>query len=134
VIEINRGLSLVFLVIGISLALLSTEALSSTWVCRNNDMEIQCSSNKCEASDGFTPFDINVSTNGALSICAYSGCWEGKGKMLKSGKHILVSGTKLKWTGTPPGNADFIVAVDAGDKVGFIKGEGFAMPTTCTQK
>jgi len=51
---------------------------------------------------------------------------------MKSGKHILVSGADLKWTGTNPSTADFIVAVDASDKVGFVKGEGFAMPTSCT--
>ena len=106
---------------------------SSPWNCRNKDLEITCSSNKCEASDSFTPVSININKNGALSICAYSGCWEGKGKVMTSGKHILVSGRKLKWSGTTPNNADFIVALDASDKVGFIKGEGFAMPINCSQ-
>jgi len=47
---------------------------------------------------------------------------------------MLLSGRNLKWTGTNHNNADFIVAVDTGDKVGFVKGEGFAMPITCIQK
>jgi len=122
------------LLISIILASFSTHALSSRWNCRNNDLEIRCSSSKCETSDGFTPFHISINDNGALSICAYSGCWEGKGKVVKSGKHIFLSGTKLKWTGTNSSNADFIVAVDTSDKVGFVKGEGVAMPITCTQK
>jgi len=53
---------------------------------------------------------------------------------MKSGNHILVSGTKLKWAGTNPGTADFIVAVGTSDRVGFVKGEGFAMPTNCTHR
>jgi hypothetical protein len=122
------------LVIGIMLALLSTEVFSSEWNCHNKDLEIHCDANKCEASDGFTPFDISVSTNGLMSICAYSGCWEGKGKVLKSGGHILVSGNKLKWTGNTPSSANFMVALDTMDKIGFIKGEGFAMPIICSQK
>lgn len=121
------------LLISIVLTLSSMHAFSSSWNCRNNDLEIRCSSSKCETFDGFTPFAININTNGALSICAYSGCWEGKGKVMKSGKHIVMSGTNLKWTGTNSSTADFIVAVDTSDKVGFVKGEGFAMPTTCTQ-
>ncbi len=124
--------SIMRLLISIILALLSTHAFSSSWNCRNKDMEIRCSSSKCEASDGFTPFDIGIHANGSLAICAYSGCWEGNGKVMKSGKYILISGTNLKWTGTNSGNADFIVAVDTSDKVGFVKGEGFAMPTICT--
>ncbi|QLQ33727.1 MAG: hypothetical protein HZT40_21325 [Candidatus Thiothrix singaporensis] len=121
--------------IAFGLALLSTQAFAATWNCRNNDMEIHCDANKCEISDGFTPFDISLNTaNGALSICAYSGCWEGQGKVMKAGQHILASGTKLKWTGSNPNSADFIVAVDTNDKVGFIKGAGFAMPTRCTKK
>lgn len=120
--------------IAVNLVLLTTtQSFATTWNCRNSDMEIHCNSDKCEVSDGFTPFDITINTNGTLSICAYSGCWEGQGKVLEAGEHILVSGTNLKWTGTNPNNADFIVAVDTSDKVGFVKGAGFAMPTRCTE-
>ncbi len=118
----------------IILALFTTYAFSSSWNCRNHDLEIRCNSSKCETSNGFTPFDISINISGALSICAYSGCWKGKGKVMKSGNHFLISGTKLKWAGTNTGTANFIVAVDTRDKVGFVKGEGFAMPTTCTQQ
>lgn len=121
------------LLISVILTLISTHSFSASWNCRNHDLEIRCSSNKCETSDGFTPFDISINTGGSLSICAYSGCWAGKGKVLKTGKYILMSSAKLKWTGDNSSTADFIVAVDTSDKVGFVKGEGFAMPTTCTQ-
>jgi hypothetical protein len=120
------------LFLGVTLLLLSTQVFSASWSCRNNDLEIHCDSNKCVASDNFTPFDISVNTNGALSICAYSGCWEGKGKVLASGKHVLISAKKLKWTGTTANSVDFMVAVDTSDNIGFVKGEGFAMPTNCT--
>lgn len=116
------------------LALLSAPAFSSSWHCRNNDLEIRCGSGKCETADSFTPFDIRINTSGPLSICAYSGCWVGIGRVVTSGKHILVSGTRLKWTGTDPSTAAFIVAVDVEDKVGFVKGEGFAMPTSCVRQ
>ena len=59
----------------------------------------------------YTKLYESIDTNGSLSVCAYSGCWEGKGDAMESGHHLLVSGTKLQWTGTNPGTADFIVAV-----------------------
>jgi len=122
------------ILISLVFALLSLHVYASSWNCRNNDLEIHCSSEKCELSDAFTPFDVSIDTNGSLSVCAYSGCWEGKGDAMESGHHLLVSGTKLQWTGTNPGTADFIVAVDTSDMVGFVKGEGFAIPTTCSPR
>jgi hypothetical protein len=118
------------------LALAPFVAQAGGWSCRNNDLEIGCADGTCkaQAEGGFTPFDISVGADGrSLSICAYSGCWEGKPRVLKSGKHLLMSGRGLAWTGTSPDPADFIVAIDTGDRVGFIKGEGYAMPVTCTE-
>lgn len=129
------GILVIRTIIGIVFLLLPALALASDWHCRNRDMEIQCGSGRCKASpaDEFTPFDIRIKTDGSMDICAYSGCWIGKGKMVRSGKHIMVSGHKLNWTGTNPGSADFIVAIDQSDNVGFIKGEGFAMPIICSK-
>ncbi len=122
-------------IVAIVFLLLPAVALASGWHCRNRDMEIQCGAGRCKAAaaDEFTPFDIRITTDGSMDICAYSGCWIGKGKMVRSGKHIMVSGHKLTWTGTDPGSAGFIVAIDQSDNVGFIKGEGFAMPITCKE-
>jgi hypothetical protein len=121
------------LLLSITLTLLSAPIFASSWNCSNKDLEIHCSPDKCEVADGFTPMSISLNTDGTLSICAYSGCWEGNGMVMKFGNHVLVSGKHLQWTGTNPGTADFMVAVDTSDNVGFIKGEGFAMPTICTQ-
>jgi hypothetical protein len=115
--------------------LLPCVAQAGGWNCRNEDFEIRCMEGKCtaEPEGGFTPFQVSVGAGGAsLSICAYSGCWEGNARPLKSGHHLLVSGRHLKWSGTVPSPADFMVAIDLADKIGFVKGEGFAMPMTCT--
>jgi hypothetical protein len=112
----------------------SAPAFSLEWQCRNIDMEIRCDSEKCASSDTFTAFDISISDKGKMEICAYSGCWKGKGKVLSSGKHMLVSGQKLKWQTEIQSKADFMLAIDLTDKVGFIKGEGFAMPIRCTKR
>jgi len=129
------GLYMTKAIITIFLFSLPAIAFSSAWRCRNNDLEIHCNSGTCQASpaDSFTPFDITITDAGDMDICAYSGCWLGRGKVMRSGKHILVSGQGLVWTGTDPDKADFIVALDRSDKVGFIKGAGFAMPIHCKE-
>jgi hypothetical protein len=111
-----------------------TLALSAGWSCRNLDMEITCHSKKCAISEGFTALSIIVSGRGVMNICAYSDCWIGHGKVFTSGQHILVSGHNLKWTGGAADDTDFIIAIDSSDKVGFIKGIGFAMPTICEKQ
>lgn len=111
-------------------------AHAADWNCRNTDMEIRCDSGRCQASPegGFTPFDVTIGDEGRrLSVCAYSGCWEGKARRLASGRHVLVSGRDLAWNGTTPGKADFIVGLDMEDGLGFVQGEGFAMPMSCVR-
>jgi hypothetical protein len=124
--------ALVFVLFGAS----SFAAHAAGWNCRNNDLEIRCADGKCEAQrEGeFTPFAVSFERSGrSLSVCAYSGCWEGKSRALKSGTHLLLSGRGLKWSGTTPDSADFMVAIDTRDRIGFVQGEGFAMPMTCTE-
>lgn len=115
------------------LVLLPVVACATEWRCRNNDMEITCTSEKCltSTSDGFTPMDVSFNDRGSMNICAYSGCWEGKGKVLKSENHIFLSGHKLSWSGTTHGSGDFMIALDKGNGIAVINGEGFAMPLIC---
>lgn len=119
------------LIIFSSLILFYAPAFAAEWNCRNHDMEITCDSTKCSSSDGFTPFSININDKGKLDICAYAGCWSGRGAVLARGSHVLISAQNMKWSGKPATKASFIVALDKADRVGILKGEGFAMPFTC---
>lgn len=113
------------------LVLLPVVTYATEWRCRNNDMQITCTSEKCSTSDSFTPMDVNFNDRGSMSICAYSGCWEGKGKVLKSEDHILLSGHKLIWSGATHGSGDFMIALDKDNRIAVINGGGFAMPLIC---
>mgnify|MGYP001764957668 CR=1 FL=1 len=117
-----------------ALFLLPGLALSAQWNCRNQNLEVICSPEKCAASTSFTPMDVSISHLGFVTICAYSGCWEGKGKMLKSGAHLIISANKLRWGGASPNPASFIIALDKVDNVAVIKGANFAMPLICTPR
>lgn len=120
--------------LSVILFLMPAFASATDWDCRNNDMEITCAKGKCAASEGFTTMSIGVSDSGSMTICAYSGCWEGKGKVLKSGNHLLLSGHKLGWSGTTLGSGDFMIALDKSTGIAVINGEGFAMPLICKQE
>lgn len=116
--------------IGLFLAMNMSLAMATDWNCRNQDMEISCHSNKCEVSDGFTPMDIHFNDKGKISICAYTGCWEGVGRVLKSDNYRIITGHNLKFS-TSSSRADFLIAIDIDDAVSVLKGAGFAMPLIC---
>ena len=118
---------------GLLLIMASSSALAVDWNCRNYDMEISCSSEKCEVSDGFTPIDVYFDDKGNMSIGVYTGVWEGVGKVLKQEKYTIVIGNKLRFSNSNSDdtNADFLIVIDTQDKVALFKGAGYAMPMTC---
>ena len=106
-------------------------AHAAGWTCSNRDMEITCSAQKCTVSDSFTPLSDSFDEAGALEIWAYSGCFAGKGKVLRSGGHLLISAHNLKWTGSAPLSGECLVAFDQGSLIAVVKSMDFAMPMTC---
>lgn len=129
-----RGVMLRVMVLG-SVCMLSAQAAAAEWHCRNKDMEIRCGANQCKGTGHFAPLDIFADSHGRMSICAYSGCWEGAGQVYAAGSHLLFSAHRLKWTGSSGSGdetgKDFILGIDAGDGVAVLKGAGYAMPLQC---
>lgn len=99
--------------------------------CRNAELEISCGQGKCTAAESFTPMAVTLGMQGRLSVCAYSGCWEGRARMRREGRFRIFTGIALEWTGTTPGRADFAVIFDTSDRVAILKGAGFAHPLVC---
>lgn len=115
----------------VALAVLSQISFAKTWNCRNTDFEIRCDAKSCEAEKDFSPVIVSVADNNSVDVCAYSGCWGGKGVVSRKGGHVLVSAAGLKWTSNPKSTASFMIGIDTADQVGFVKGGGFAMPLHC---
>ena len=108
---------------------------TESWRCRN-DMEVNCAEGKCDVSppDGFTPMDVNFDDTGAISVCAYSGCWEGHGSAIGSDNFLVLVGHDLKYsTASDPDSAgeDIVIALDRTDKVATLKAATFAQPLLC---
>ena len=110
-----------------------TLSYAEDWHCTNQDLEIHCDSKKCEISESFTPMSVSVNINGNMTVCAYSGCFEGKGKVLKNKNHVFFSGFDLKFStsNSDEMTADFLIGLDKVDKVAMVKGFGYAMPMIC---
>jgi len=107
---------------------------TATWRCRN-DLEVRCAEGTCKAegTDAFTPMDVRVDDSGAMSVCAYSGCWEGTGEVLRSEGFLVWVGHDLELS-TSPGpesRADILVALDLTDGVATLKAGVFAHPLLC---
>lgn len=116
----------------------STETVSSEmtpteqWDCRN-DIEINCGEGACQAGDSFTPMDVRVDDAGAMSVCAYTGCWEGTGTVFKSENFVVVTGHDLPFSSAPDasGGQDIVIALDTSDLVAVLKAGSFAHPLLC---
>jgi hypothetical protein len=118
--------------------ILSVFGLTSTsmesWQCRN-DLEIACANGKCEAKtkDGFTPMDVSFDESGKMSVCAYTGCWEGTGKVFKNADFLSLHGENLKFS-TSAMSEDIAITLDKRDNIAILKAGAFSHPLICQKR
>lgn len=119
------------------LSIFSVAVNAESWQCRN-DMEIRCADGNCEAADegAFTPMSVSFNDSGKMSVCAYTGCWEGTGKVFNDGAFLMLSGQSLKFsTSSSVMNRENIaITFDRADNIGMLKVAGFAHPLICEAK
>lgn len=110
----------------------SEGAPSETWQC-SNDVEVRCADGKCEAAaEGeFTPMSVTVSDSGAMSVCAYTGCWEGTGEVVRSGAFVVLIGQDLAFSTSQDAAEDIVIVLDVEDGVATLKAGAFAHPLLC---
>ena len=101
-------------------------------------MEVSCGEGRCEAEtgDGFTPMSVSVDDSGEMSVCAYSGCWEGTGEVLRSEEFLILIGLDLPFSTAPDSQSgqDIVIAIDRSDGVATLKAGGFAHPLLCERQ
>lgn len=108
---------------------------TASWQC-TNDLEVRCGGGTCEVetADAFTPMSVTVDDSGAISVCAYSGCWEGTGEVFESGEFLVLAGQDLEFStsrDSPSSRADIAIAIDRADGVATLKAAEFAHPLLC---
>lgn len=103
------------------------------WNCRNQ-VEVWCTADGCAARppDEFTPMDVTLSTNGDVSICAYSGCWNGSARVTEADGRRLWTAESLKFSSQPGAVGERATAlIIEKDGVGFVRAGGLATPVLC---
>ncbi len=109
-------------------------SLSQAWSCRNKDVEISCDSAACLVAQGsdFTPMDLTLSKTGEISLCAYSGCWEGQAKTITTeGQFLSLIGSNLLWSGSQEGTADMAITLNKASQTATLLMDSYAHPMTC---
>lgn len=107
---------------------------SAQWTCRNVATEISCQGGECSlALEGeFTPMELTLDSDGAMSLCAYSGCWAGEAqKIATAGNYFTAIGLNLPWSGTTGGPADLSATINMKTMVATVLTDNYAHPMTC---
>lgn len=107
------------------------------WQC-HNDVEIQCTQSACDvqAAESTTPLSVTFDNAGEMAVCAYSGCWEGRGDVASKPPFLLLVGTQLQFSSAPQDAAaaqNIAIVLDPTDDVATLKAGAFALPLRCTR-
>jgi hypothetical protein len=128
--------SMIELAAALLLGASKAEVPPESWNCRNQ-IEVWCAADGCAAtpSEEFTPMDIWASADGEISVCAYTGCWEGKAAPSDVGGRLLWSADALPFVSALEGAVgDVTLLIMAQDGVGFVRAGGIATPVLCTRR
>ncbi len=114
--------------------LLAAAAPAAAWDCRNGDLEIACDAQGCNASESFTPMSISLGEKGEMTVCAYSGCWQGRAnQIVQSDDYLILAASALRWNGQSGNDAAIAVLLDKHTGIAILNGAGFAHPLTCSR-
>jgi len=113
----------------------STELYATTWSCKN-DVEIQCNDVSCSSTNSgeFIPMDVHFDTRGKFSVCAYSGCWDDKGRVITSGSSRVILKERAHWSASNDDAAmreDVSIVFSTTDRIALIKAGSFVFPMHC---
>lgn len=113
-------------------AALAAAEVPRAWHCRN-ELEVWCTADGCAAAGEFTPMDIWADPKGGVSVCAYSGCWEGAARPRRVSGRLLWTAEDAPFSTARDGemSADITLLVFETDGVGFVRAGGLATPLLC---
>jgi hypothetical protein len=113
---------------------LAASAGAAEWRCSNN-FESQCLAGACSVETvqgSFTPLDIRFDDTGYVEVCAYSGCWRGKGKVIARAPFLTLVGEDVPWSMPAPNDSvNIVISLNAKERVGTLQAGGFVQPFSC---
>ena len=119
----------------LALLLVASSVFAESWQCKN-DLEIQCTNNQCKVSEQgeFTSMDIHFDDSGEISVCAYSGCWEGISDVLNTANFLVLLAQDLGFSSaleTNDSGQNMSLSLDKHDGIAVLKLDSFAQPLHC---
>jgi hypothetical protein len=119
------------------LVLVSRLSRAEGWSC-GPDLEVQCTAESCAVSpeQGVIPIFLSFDSRGKFMLCAYSGCWEGKGKVVSSSPFLVITKKQVDWSDPNQrveGREDVLIAFSPSDKVVMVKAGSISMPMRCSK-
>ena len=119
-------------------ALLSSsksEIPPDAWDCVN-DVEIWCAVDSCAArpEGEMTPMSITARRSGEFSVCAYTGCWEGRTEVADIAGRLVWSADGAAFSTRDGFEADVTLLIVEKDGVGFVRAGGIASPLLCARR
>lgn len=129
---------MIMLVFAALLSASKSEVPPDQWSCAN-DIEVWCTVDSCDAKarDETTPMSItariNAAGEGDVTVCAYTGCWEGPAAVARNKGRISWAANALPFSTQPDGGfeADVTLLIIEKDGVGFVRAGGIASPLLC---
>lgn len=121
-----------------SLMLVSHLSRAEGWSC-GPDLELHCTAESCSVSDhqgGGIPIYLSFDSHGNFMLCAYTGCWEGKGTVVSSSPFLVITKKQVDWSDPNQrveGREDVLIAFSPSDKVVMIKAGSISMPMRCSK-
>lgn len=104
------------------------------WSCQNSFAEIACQGQDCTVvlPSDYTPMELTFDSSGGISLCAYSGCWQGKAEEISAtGNYFSVIAIGLAWSGTGGAPSDISATINMETAVATMITSDFAHPMQC---
>lgn len=104
------------------------------WTCENQ-IEVWCTVDSCAAkpAEEMTPMSVSARRDGRFSVCAYSGCWEGKTAPVEASGRLLWAADGVAFASGAGFTADISLLIVVKEGVGFVRVGGLATPLLCAR-
>jgi len=124
--------TLAFVVVHAVAATACGAASAKSWTCRNEQYEIRCGKDGCEAAEAgdFTPMSVGLDGR-TFDVCVYSSCWGGRARVHERDHVLHAHAAALPSSANPKSTAAYDMLLDTRSGVAVLLGEGFAHPMTC---
>lgn len=81
--------------------------------------------------------DVRFDSRGQFAVCAYSGCWDDKGRVITSGSSMVVLKERAHWSASNNEAAmreDVSIVFSTTDQLAVVKAGRFVLPMHCSKE